>query len=115
MPFVMTQALSGRLPLADAVKLVTSQAARLFGLYPRKGTLQPGADADITLYDPRTSGTIDSERWLSQSRVTERLYHGKPRHGHVVTTIVNGTIVFDGDRIVGKPGTGRFVRPHLEA
>ena len=110
-PFVMTEALEGRITLEHAVRLICSQPARLFGLYPHKGTLQAGADADITLYDPRSKATIDSTRWLSKASVIERVYHGRARRGHVVMTIVNGAPVFSDDRIVGAPGTGRFVRP----
>jgi allantoinase len=110
-PFVMTEALEGRLTLEEAVRFISSDGAKLFGFYPQKGTIQPGADADLTLYDPRGEGTIDSSQWLSKSKVTERLYHGRRQVGRVDRTIVNGQIVYDRGQIVAEMGVGRFVRP----
>lgn len=110
-PFVMTEALTGgHMTVEQAVRLVSSEPARLFNLYGRKGTIQPGADADLVIYDPHPAGVIDSTQWLTKSRVTERLYHGRPRQGLVATTIVNGTVVYDQGQIVVERG-GRFVQP----
>jgi allantoinase len=110
-PFVMTQALNERITLEQALRYISSQPARLFKLYPQKGTLQPGADADLILYDPREAGAIDSTQWLTKAKVIERLYNGQPRQGKVVTTIVNGVVVFDRGQIVAEAKAGRFVRP----
>ena len=110
-PFVMSEALTGRISLQQAVQFICSQPARLFNLYPHKGCLLPGADADVLLYNPAGDGVIDSSRWLSKSKVTDRLYNGRPCRGGVHTTIVNGTIVFQAGQIVAEPGVGRFVRP----
>ncbi len=110
-PFVMSEALNGRISLEQAVKFICSQPAQLFNLYPHKGCLLPGADADVLLYDPGSDGVIDSSRWLSKSKVTDRLYNGRPCRGGVHTTIVNGTIVYQAGEIVADPGVGRFVRP----
>jgi dihydroorotase-like cyclic amidohydrolase len=63
------------------------------------------------VYDPRESGLIDSSRWFTKSKVTERLYHGRPRQGQVDTTIVNGVIVYENNQIVAPAGVGRFVQP----
>ena len=111
-PFVMTEALSGgHLTLEQAVQMTSSEPARLFHLYGRKGVVQPGADADLVIYDPRERSTIDSSQWFTKSKVTERLYHGRPQQGHVDTTIVNGTVVYEQGKIVGEAGAGRFVQP----
>lgn len=110
-PFVMTEALEGRLTLEQAVRFISTDGAKLFGFYPHKGTIQPGADADLTLYDPRGEGTIDSSRWLTKSKVTERLYHGRRQVGRVDRTIVNGQLVYDRGQIVAEMGVGRFVHP----
>ena len=75
---------------------------------------EAGADADLTLYDPNGEQTIDSSKWLSKSSVTDRLYNGRRQVGKVATTIVNGTIVFDGSQIVAEKGVGQFVRPNRE-
>jgi allantoinase len=110
-PFVMTEALEGRIMLEQAVQFVCSQPARLFNLYPQKGQIQPGSDADILVYDPRESGTIDSRRWFTRARDIERLYHGRPRRGQVYATIVNGVVAFEDEALLGEQGIGRFVRP----
>lgn len=110
-PGVMTEALTGRLTPEDAVRFLATQPAQLFDLYPRKGVIQAGADADIVIYDPQEAGTVDSSRWFSKARSIERLYHGRPVQGRVHTTIVNGTVVFADNRINPDAGTGRFVQP----
>ena len=78
---------------------------------PAQGVIQPGADADVVVYDPRPAGVVDSSRWFSKARVIERLYNGRPVRGRVATTIVNGAVVFDQGQIVAEAGVGRFVRP----
>jgi len=110
-PFVMTEALTGRITLQDAVRFISAQPARLFKLYPRKGVVQPGADADLLLYDPREAGTIDSRRWFTKAKAIDRIYHGLPVRGRVHALLVNGSVVFADGQIVAKPGVGRFVRP----
>jgi allantoinase len=110
-PMVLTEALNGRFGVEDAVRFVSTQPAQLFDLYPRKGVIQPGADADVVVYDPRSAGVVDSSRWFSKARVIERLYAGRPVRGRVATTVVNGVVVFDGGQIVAEAGVGRFVRP----
>lgn len=110
-PFTMTEALRGRLSIEKAVDLISVNGARLFGLYPQKGALQPGADADITVYDPRPEVTIDRSRLFTQARDCDHLYHGMTMQGQVTTTIVNGKIVYHDGEVIGRPGDGRFVRP----
>jgi allantoinase len=109
-PFVMTEALAGRITLQQAVRWLMTQPAQLFGL-SGKGRLEVGADADVLVYDPRTAGTVDSTQWFSKAKVIERLYHGRPVIGRVAATIVNGAVAFEGGRITAEPGSGRFVRP----
>lgn len=112
-PFVMTEALSGRLSLQQALQLVCVQPAKLFKLYPNKGTIQPGSDADMCIYDPNYVGRIDSSQWLSKSKVTDRLYQGLPVRGRVWMTLVGGTVVYREGRLVAEAGVGGFVRPKL--
>ena len=110
-PGVMTEALAGRFPLETAVRLICSQPARLFNLFPERGTIQVGAIADVVIYDPRPVGVVDSSRWFTKARVIDRLYNGRRQHGAVRTTLVNGAVVFDAGQIVADPGSGRFVQP----
>ena len=108
---VMTEALTGRLTLEEAVRFISTQPAQLFDLYPRKGVIQSRSDADITIYDPRTAGVFDSSQWFSKAHKIDRLYNGRPTQGHVHTTIINGTVAYADGQILTEPGSGRFVQP----
>jgi dihydroorotase (multifunctional complex type) len=104
-------AVGGGLSLREAVALVTSKPARVFGLYPRKGSLQPGADADLCLYDPRGEWRLTTDRMLSKARDIDRLYADREFRGHVVATLLRGREVYREGRLLASPGTGRFLRP----
>jgi len=114
-PFVVGAALDGRLPLPRAVETITAAPARIFGLAPRKGAIAPGADADLTLYDPAPRSTVDTAAWQSRSAASGRVWQGYPLTGEVVTTIVRGAPVFDRGEIVGRPGFGAIIRPAAPA
>ncbi len=113
-PMMLTEALRGRLTIEHAVRLISTNGAKLFGLYPRKGVLQAGADADITLYDPRPEVTVDRSRLFTKARECDHLYHGMTMQGQVTMTVVNGKVIFEQGQVVGQPGDGRFVRPQWE-
>jgi dihydroorotase (multifunctional complex type) len=110
-PVMLDAALGGRFSLEKAVDLITAAPARLFGMYPRKGLIAPGADADLCLYDPRPDVVVDSQTWFTRAKDCDRLYNGLSLKGQVAHTIVNGKIVYSGGQILGQPGDGRFVRP----
>jgi allantoinase len=110
-PFVLSRAIAGEFTLNDTVRWLSGQPARLFRLYPHKGRITVGADADLMLYDPRGSGVVDSSRWLTKARAIARVYDGMAVRGSVHSTIVNGALVYEEGRIVAEPGSGRFVRP----
>lgn len=111
LPSMMDAALSGRLSVEDAVRLISTNGAKRFGIYPRKGVIAPGADADLVLYDPEGSTTIHQDMLFSKSRACDKLYEGMTFRGRVTRTIVNGATVFADGAIVGVRGGGRFVRP----
>ena len=94
------------------VSLISSNPARIFGLFPRKGTLAVGADADIALLDPEATWTVSVEDALHKQKWTP--YEGKTITGRVRRTIRRGETIFDdarhGDvRVTAKPGSGRFL------
>jgi len=111
LPMMMTAALQGRLSLEDAVRLISAEPARLYGLAPRKGTIAPGADADICVYDPRPETVMTGERMLSQARDVDKLYDGMSLQGQVVATICGGRLVVREGEILAPPGSGGFVAP----
>jgi dihydroorotase-like cyclic amidohydrolase len=83
-----------------------AHAAR-YGLYPRKGALVVGADADVAILDPARPWTIDASR--SQSVAKWGPHDGMRLQGQIVTTLLRGMVVFDGHDVVVPPDTGRFV------
>jgi allantoinase len=100
------------LPLERFVALTAANPARLFGLFPRKGTLAIGADADITLLDPAADWTVTVDDVLHRQKWTP--YEGKQITGRVVRTIRRGQTIFDdrrvgGDRNVAEPGSGQYL------
>lgn len=109
-PGVMTEALMGRITLEQAICLLCTQPAELFG-FGNKGIVQAGYDADLTLYDPNPTVTIDSKQWLTKAREINRLYQGRTTKGKVKQTIVNGTTVFEAGKIQVEAGVGKFVSP----
>ncbi len=108
---VMDAALHGRFSLQKAVDLISTNGAKRFGLYPRKGVIAPGADADLVLYNPHVATTISPERLFSKAKDCDKLYEGMTFQGQVVRTIVNGRTVFADGQIIGQPGWGKFTRP----
>jgi dihydropyrimidinase/allantoinase len=109
--FIIGAALDGRLSLERASALITSEPARVFGLAPAKGSLLPGADADVTLYDPAGTTTVTAERLVSRGRDAARIWDGWQYRGRVTRTIVRGRSVALNGEVVGEAGYGRVVGP----
>jgi dihydroorotase-like cyclic amidohydrolase len=109
-PLMLSEAHAGRLAISHMVSLLTARPARLYGLYPQKGALQPGSDADLVLYDPQAQSMIDTSTWQSRSRDSARIFHGLKYQGRVLRTIVRGKTVYQNGQIVGPRGWGRMVR-----
>lgn len=110
-PFMLTAALDGRLTLERAVELITSAPAEIFNLSPSKGTIAPGSDADIVIYDPEGRAPVDPSIWQSRARVIGHAWAGYELAGHVERTIVRGRTVFVDGVITGEAGYGKAVRP----
>jgi allantoinase len=111
LPLMVTAALQERLSLSQVVKLLCSEPARLFGLAPRKGVIQPGADADLCLYDPRQATIFRREDMWSQARDVDKLYEGISLQGRVVATWVRGRLVYQEGKILAPAGSGCFIAP----
>jgi allantoinase len=109
--FAVGAGLDGRLPLERAIEMITTNPADIFNLSPRKGRLLPGADADITIYDPETRVTVDTSTWETRSRAAARVWNGLEVTGKVVSTVLRGTVIFDGGKVIGEQGYGEILRP----
>jgi allantoinase len=93
--------------LSLLTKLTAANPARVFGLYPRKGTLGIGADADLVIVDPDAEWTIRASELFAQHKHTP--YDGRTVRGRVRTTIVRGRVVYHEGQIAAPPGYGRLV------
>lgn len=99
---------AGRLGLQTMVDACSTQAARLFGLYPKKGTIQVGGDADLVVYDPAFHGTFSKE--CSYSKVDYNAYEGWERRGRASIVTVRGQVQVRDGEFVGTVGRGRFLK-----
>jgi len=97
----------GRLSLPQLVDMVATTPAKLFGLAPKKGSLTPGSDADIVLFDPSVRWTMTQESLHMASDYTS--YEGVEVTGKVAKVFSRGELIVDGEDFLGTPGRGRFV------
>jgi allantoinase len=97
------------LPLPLLPRLLCEAPARRFGLWPHKGALVPGGDADLVVFDPDAEWTVDPAALVSTAGWSP--YAGRQLRGRVERTIARGVEVFDGSGVLGEPGRGRHVRP----
>ena len=98
----------GRISLSRFVEVTATNAARLFGLYPRKGVIAVGSDADIVVFDPERTRTIQAG--MLKSNADYSVYEGRTVTGWPEVTIRRGEVVFRDGEVVGAPGSGRLVR-----
>ncbi len=87
---MMDAALKGRLSIEKAVQLISTNGAKRFGIYPQKGAIAVGADADIVIYDPQQTTTIAQDMLFSKAKACDKLYEGMTFQGKVSRTMVNG-------------------------
>ena len=97
----------GRLSLEEFVALTSTNPAKIYGLYPRKGSLMPGADADIVLWDPTVAGIIRHADLHDACDYTP--YEGQPIIGKPVMTFSRGERIWDRGTVLGSGGRGRQV------
>ncbi len=88
-------------------RLVSESPARRFGLWPRKGNLEPGADADVIVLDPSVDWTVDPARLVTPAGWSP--YSGRRVRGRVLATFSRGVQIWDGIRVSARPGHGSFV------
>jgi dihydropyrimidinase len=90
------------------VELVSTTPAKLFGLYPRKGTIAIGTDADLVLFDPNKEETISAK--THHMRVDYSMFEGIKVKGMPRQVLVGGKLTVDNGKFLGKPGSGRFLK-----
>ena len=109
MPMLFSEGVrAGRISLSCFVSLTSTNAARLFGLYPRKGTIAVGSDADLVVLDPQLRRTIDGR--TMQSNADYSVYDGREVFGWPRFTVSRGEIVLQDGQVTAEPGRGRWLR-----
>lgn len=97
-----------KLPLKHIVKLCSTNPAKIFGLYPKKGAISVGSDADILIYSPDVITVIDYKKL--QTNCEWSPYQGMEIIGKPYMVILRGKIVLEGDKFCGDPGYGKFIK-----
>lgn len=109
LPVMWTEMVSsGKFSLNRFVELTSTNPAKIFGCYPQKGTLMPGSDADITLWDPEMK--VKYGQKVAQHRTDYNLYEGWDLTGFPVVVLSRGTVIVDHGAWSGKAGWGKFVQ-----
>ncbi len=98
---------SGKITAQQFVALTSTNPAKIFGLYPRKGALLPGSDADIVVWDPEKK--VEYGMVLSHQRTDYNLYEGWELTGYLEKVFLRGRLIVDGERWLGRAGMGEFL------
>ncbi|OYT46771.1 MAG: allantoinase [Desulfurococcales archaeon ex4484_42] len=107
-PLMLDQALRGKLPLTYIPKLMSENPARLFSLYPKKGTIMVGSDGDLVIVDPNAKTVIKKEDIYAKYPLTP--FIGRKLKGKIIYTILRGEVIAKEGKVIGKP-RGRWLRP----
>jgi dihydropyrimidinase len=108
LPVLMTSGVAaGRMSMEDLARVGAENTARVFGLYPRKGVLAAGADADVVIVDPDLEATVDDAFYHCLCEVS--VYRGQKFRGLAWATIVRGRVMMEARQTIGAPGWGRHV------
>jgi dihydropyrimidinase len=101
----------GRIGLRRLVQLFSENPAKIFGLYPKKGVLQKGSDADLILFDPNQIHTIQHK--TQHSRAPYTLYEGRRCLGMPILSMQRGKILIEDGEMKGRPGEGKFLQTKI--
>lgn len=98
----------GRISPERWVETCSTNAAKIFGLYPKKGTVAVGADADLVLWDPDCDGVISAK--THKSRCDYNVYEGYKVRGRASVSLVRGQVAYEDGEVKASPGNGRFLK-----
>ena len=99
---------AGKITLNRFVEIVSTAPARIFGMYPKKGTLAPGSDADIVAWDPRAEHVISAK--THHMRVDYSMFEGFKVVGNAREVFSRGELIVDNGKFLGKPGRGSYMK-----
>lgn len=98
----------GRFSVNRFVELVSTTPAKIFGIYPRKGTIAVGSDADLVIFDPNREHTISAK--THHMRVDYSMFEGVKVKGMPDVVMSRGRVLVDGEKFLGKAGSGSFLK-----
>jgi dihydropyrimidinase len=114
LPLLLTEGYRGRnIALHQIARLTSTNVARIFGIYPRKGTIAPGSDADLVFVDLKTERTVVADELMGASGWS--IYEGRRLIGWPVRTMVRGETVYADGRILKERGFGQYLARHSTA
>jgi dihydropyrimidinase len=99
---------TGRIPVNRWVELTSTSPAKIFGLFPRKGTIAPGSDADIVVFDPNKKQTLSAK--TLHMRVDYNPYEGREVTGVSETVLSRGRVIVENGEFTGRAGAGSFLK-----
>jgi allantoinase len=111
-PVMLDAVNKSKLPLARLVEVLATGPAKRFGLFPRKGTIAVGSDADLVIVDMNKECTLKSENMYTKSKIT--VFDGRTVKGKIEQTLVRGKVIFANDTITAEAGYGQFISPVKE-
>lgn len=111
LPAMLDAVAAGRMDLKRAHDLICANGARRYGLFPAKGSLLPGADADVALVDLKGTTEVSLGSLVSHARDVAHLWEGRRFRGKLRRTLLAGRTVYADGTVTGKPGGGQFVVP----
>jgi len=98
----------GRITASRWVELTATTPAKIMGLFPRKGTIASGSDADIVIWDPKATQTLSAK--THHMRVDYNPYEGRKVTGKATTVLSRGEVIVEGGKFLGKKGRGKFLK-----
>jgi dihydropyrimidinase len=104
---------TGKISMNRFVELTSTSPAKIFGLFPKKGTIAPGSDADIVVFDPNGKQTLSAK--TLHMNVDYNPYEGREVTGTTHTVLSRGKLVIDDGKFVGKAGAGSFIKRSARA
>jgi allantoinase len=110
LPLLFTAVKEGKIRLDKMVELICENPAKIFGLYPQKGTIAVGSDADFVIFDPDKKDIISKDKMFTKCRDSALVYDGWEVYGKPEKTIVRGKIVFENGEITVSPGYGEIIK-----
>ena len=110
LPLILTAVKDGKISLERAVDLISTKPSKIFGLYPRKGAIAVGADADLVLVNLTEEYELQHADMVTQAKDVGVVYDGQKVYGKVRKTFVRGEVVYDEGKITVNPGYGQWVK-----